>query len=283
MARVRPARPADFSAFVRLFPELGVDDPIPSETRFSREMCPSTLVAEADGPAETGDGGPGGPGAPPEIVGYVFFQVLADTLYVRNLVTAPAARRHGVGRALLSGAAAIGRARGCSAWKLNVKPDNVAAIGLYEKLGMRKAHRSLALRLPWRATDGVTPIATRPVEPSDDAALERLGDLDAGLIDAQRRRGGRLAVGCVDGAGQWSGLAVFDPAFPGAYPFFVVRAEDALPLLAALRPHALPGDHLNVVVEHRPDVARAIVDAGAAVRLEIDSMHGQLPGAAPAT
>lgn len=73
--RVRPAAAADYPTFVRLFPELGVDDAIMAETRFATEIVPTALVAELDTQ--------GGRAA----VGYAHFQIMRDVAYVRHLMT----------------------------------------------------------------------------------------------------------------------------------------------------------------------------------------------------
>ena len=122
--RIRPAQRADHAAFVRLFPELAVDDPVLDEEGFTALLAPSTLVMEN---GEDPD--------PKRVTGYAYFQIMKDTAYVRNIVTAPEARRKGVGRALMAAVAARAREAGCTTWCLNVKPENVAAISLYESTG----------------------------------------------------------------------------------------------------------------------------------------------------
>jgi N-acetylglutamate synthase-like GNAT family acetyltransferase len=83
----RPARPDDHAAFERLFPELAVEDPVMGKERFVAELVPSTLIVERD---------------PGEIVGYAYFQIIGDLAYVRHVVTAPEARKSGVGRVLMA-------------------------------------------------------------------------------------------------------------------------------------------------------------------------------------
>ena len=68
LLRVRPARPADHAAFVRLFPELAVDDPTLDEAQFVQKVMPETVVLEA---AEGPD--------PTRMVGYAFFQIMKST------------------------------------------------------------------------------------------------------------------------------------------------------------------------------------------------------------
>ena len=255
----RPATPADYEAFSGLFPELAVDDPVPDRTKFEVGMMATTLVAEENG----------------EILGYVFFQVLRTTVYVRNIVTAPEARKRGVGRQLMTAVAGVARGAGCTTWALNVKPDNVAALALYTGLGLRVTNRAWPLKLPWSVVAGVAPLPLRDVPPEEDDAVERLTEQEEGLFEAQRKRGRRILG--FSGASRWGGVAVFDPGFPGAFPFWVERAEDALPFVAALRPLAPSSDRVMIAVEGREDVAKRLTSAGGTLRFLIDQMKGPLP------
>lgn len=246
---IRPARPSDHPHFLRLFPELGVDDPLPSAEKFERELMPTTILAEANG----------------AVAGYAYFQRLGDTTYVRHVATAPTHRRQGIGTALLAairGMFATGR------WCLNVKTDNTAAIALYEGQGLRQTFRSWPMRLEWAMLDGVVPATTRPVIEDDDARLTSTFDLVPGQL-ADARAKGRVAVAS-DKA-----VTIFDPDFPGAYPFRAKDGAAALAFLAALRAFA-KHDFIQVVVEGQPFVRDALVEAGANVRFEIVHMSAPL-------
>src|SRR6185369_15814645 len=109
---------ADHGVMASLFPELGVDDPVPDLERWRREMVADTLIAEEQG----------------RPVGYLYLQALRETGHVRHVVVSPEARGEGVGRALMAAAAERFRAAGAREWALNVKPDNVPAVRLYESL-----------------------------------------------------------------------------------------------------------------------------------------------------
>jgi hypothetical protein len=63
MPVARAAAAADHATFARLFPELGVDDPLPTPDQFTARMVPRTLILE--------DGG--------DAVGYGFWQVYGRT------------------------------------------------------------------------------------------------------------------------------------------------------------------------------------------------------------
>src|SRR4051794_22065087 len=133
---VRSARSEDYAVFLRLFPELGVEDRVAEPDRWEREMMGTTLICEdVDGQA----------------LGYAFFQHITDTAYVRHLVTAPGARRRGVGRAILADILERARAASppCTTWCLNVKPENTAAVALYESMGLVRQYPMKALRVAW--------------------------------------------------------------------------------------------------------------------------------------
>ncbi len=55
---IRRASPDDYPAFARLFPELLVDDPVPSQDTWSTALAPSTWIAARDS----------------EVLGYCFFR-----------------------------------------------------------------------------------------------------------------------------------------------------------------------------------------------------------------
>jgi GNAT superfamily N-acetyltransferase len=265
MTEIRAAEPRDYEAYVRLFRELGVDDPIPGRDHFTSELGPGLLVYERGG----------------DVVGYTAFHKLAVAGHVRNLAVAPEARRCGVGRALMEAAAAWLRAQGAVEWHLNVKIDNAAAIGLYESLGMIVEHRSTFLRLPWAYVDKL-PAATGElvasrVDPSDDDELERAFGLLSGRLAMGRNRPQRVFIQLRDASCAPTGVARFDPDHPGAYPFCVARPEHARALLEALRPYARPQDAwLGVAVEDDAALTDTLVAAGAEIRIQLLHYHGVL-------
>jgi GNAT superfamily N-acetyltransferase len=263
---VRRATADDYATYRELFRELDIDDPIPSAERFARDLAPRILFYERDGRA----------------IGYVAHHVLARDGYIGNLVVAPHARGARIGEALMHAAAADLRAWGASErWHLNVKAGNASAIRLYERVGMRPAYPSVALRLAWADAERM-PIAAgvtaSPVVPEDDGDLERaLGVLD-GQLPVIRGRPGRVLLQLRGTHGEPAGVACFDPAFPGAFPFAVARPALAGALLRAIRPHARPGDtQVNLVVEHHDELVGALIAAGAEVRLRLLHYIGPLP------
>lgn len=77
--------------------------------------------------------GPGG-----AVVGYIVFWIVHDEVHVLNVATALAARRRGVGRALMEASEEEGRRHGARLSTLEVRRSNEAAIALYLALGYRR-------------------------------------------------------------------------------------------------------------------------------------------------
>jgi ribosomal protein S18 acetylase RimI-like enzyme len=262
---IRAARPDDYSSFARLFPELAVDDPTPSRERWLAELAATTLIAErAQQP-----------------VGYAYFQLLDGIGYVRNVVSAPEARRTGVGAALMLAIADHLRKKGAKAWCLNVKPRNLPAVRLYEKLGMKRIHASVALQISWQDVAALPPAPAdahhASIAADDDGALEAALKLPGGLL-AQLRSQGRVLLKLERSVSREPlGLAAFDPQFPGAFPFRLTHAEYAPALLCPLREHALPEhDFLRLVIEDDAALVAALKAAGATVHLEFVHYRGPL-------
>lgn len=273
---LRPATADDYAGFAALFPELGVDDPVPDEPRWRARFLPGTWVAARDG----------------ALVGYVFFEILAGVGYVRNVVVGPRARGLGIGRALMGVAAAAMRAAGCATWRLNVMPTNAPAIGLYRALGMERRHASAALVIPWdrvEALAGEAGVSTRAIAAAERAAIEARFELPRGQLDHLAAAASvRLVRLCpTDGDTPDTpddlglGFAAFDVDFPGCFPFRVARPTLARPLLEGLRPLARP-EHasVGVVAEGDEALVELLLAAGARIRFRFVHMVGDLPGAA---
>jgi ribosomal protein S18 acetylase RimI-like enzyme len=262
MVQVRAATADDHEAYARLFPELGVDDPLPSRSRFADEVVPRALVATEGG----------------VVVGYATYEVLAELGYVRNLVTDPAHRRRGVGRALMEELRRKFVGAGATGWCLNVKPDNIAAIALYERFGMRRAYLAQILRVPAAVPLAVPPADLRlvAVEPDEDEAVEAALALPRGQLASARARGGRQVLQLRRGSAPL-GVAVFAPHIPGAFPFRVVDPALGPALLAHLRQLAPPGSpYVQVVVEDAPALRDVLLGLGAGLYLETVHMTGPL-------
>jgi ribosomal protein S18 acetylase RimI-like enzyme len=258
---IREATVADYEAYARLLPELGTGDPVPSRERFAA-LCDRTLVATEDD----------------AIVGYALFEVLAEVGYIRNLVTDPAQRRHGIGRALMEAMRARFAGAGAHLWCLNVRPTNRPAIELYERCGLAAAYRSTMLRMP-RPVPAVAPVADlayTPVAPDDDHEVEVATGLLRGQLASARAKPGRMVLQ-LRHRDALRGVAVFDPAFRGAFPFRVLDpalGPAAVELLRALAPPGSP--HVQCGVEDDDALRDRLLAAGAQVHLEILHMRGPL-------
>ena len=250
---IRSARDDDYAAFASLFPELQIDDPVPSRERWSDELRHDTLVADIGG----------------GIHGYINFYKLAAAGHVRNLVVAPAARGTGVGGELMRSAAAKLKDAGVPEWHLNVKVDNTPAIRLYEKLGMAVEHRSTVVALDWTAIDRLPreDATVLPVDPADDDDIERSLHLIGGRLAMARRRASRTLLQLRDAGCAPVGIAVFDPEV-GASPFRVARPALAQPLIAAFRRYATKPT-IQLVIEDDDALADQLVAAGATVKLRL--------------
>lgn len=267
---IRPATPADYDVYAQLAPELGTGDPILTRERFVADLLATTWIAE-DASGRAG----------PRALGYANVQVLRDALWVRHLVTAPDARRRGIARAILLAMQEHARQLGCSEWCLNVAPQNQPARALYASLGLLERYASEVLRMPWSQLDSMpaptdAEVVTRPILADDDEALERAMGLEQGRLAAARALPGRVLVQLA-GDNAPLGLAVFDPQFPGAFPFRAARPELALVLLHALRPHARAGDPwIQLVIEDQPELAGWLRAHGAALHLEMLQLRAAL-------
>lgn len=246
---MRPATAADFALFARLYAELETGDPTPSEARWVKEIAPQTWICDE--------------------AAYIFVQRLDGAAYIRHVATAPEARRRGLGRRMMEHIRAQLRAAGVREWHLNVKPGNQAARALYEAVGMRLAYASTALRLGWEqwASFPAGGVAG-PLHDLDGA--EAAWDLPRGQL-AHARAEGRLLFGAPDHAA----VAVYDPAFPGAFPFRARGLATARALAEAIRPFGKE-DFLNFVTEADPALRDAALAAGALLRMEVLHYQGEI-------
>ena len=73
------------------------------------------------------------------VLGFAVFQLAADEASLCALNVAPAARRKGVGAALLAGALAALKAEGAARCFLEVRAANAPALALYRRLGFAAA------------------------------------------------------------------------------------------------------------------------------------------------
>ncbi len=262
--RIRPACASDHPLVSRLYPELGSGDEVPPLERWIANEMANTTVCERGGAS----------------LGFLHAQVLEGEGYVRQVVADPSARGLGVGRALLGAFAARLRSSGCDRWRLNVEPDNGPAIALYESLGLGRSHEGVAIDFPWEWLDvspaDATGEAIREPRPADFADLERRMALPSGQL-AERASVDSIHLRVI-GAGEPLGLAAFDVAFPGCFPFRADTFPRAVDLLRGLRPLAQTPD-MRIVLEDAPALDAAFVAAGARPHLRFLHMTGTVPPA----
>jgi ribosomal-protein-alanine N-acetyltransferase len=98
------------------------------------------------------------------IAGYICFWILEGELIINNVAIAPAHRRRGLARRLLTHAFDAGRAAGCRMAYLEVRPSNRAALALYAAFGFTVISRrrgyysdnqedALVMRAPLKALE----------------------------------------------------------------------------------------------------------------------------------
>jgi hypothetical protein len=151
-------------------------------------------------------------------------------------------------------------------WRLNVKPDNHSARRLYESMGLTVAYQAVSLRFPW-ASLGRIPAGKASigdVRPERDREIESAFGLPAGQLASARDLNRIMLDASVVGHDDVAGLAVFDPNFPGAFPFRVRDLGALEPLMTAIQVRARPDDvFLGIVVEddaRLADLARLFCD-----------------------
>lgn len=127
---VRAAASADLDALVELEQSAFRGDRL-SRAQYRRHLASPRAAVLAAG--TRGDGLLGS--------AVVFFRRGSALGRLYSIATAPAARGRGIGAALLAAAEHAACARGCRALRLEVRVDNAAAIGLYERAGYRRIGR----------------------------------------------------------------------------------------------------------------------------------------------
>lgn len=257
MLAVRNAIPDDYDAYVPLFRELGVDDPTPPREHFALHMVPRTLVATLDG----------------AVAGYLFYELMDGVGYIRNVASDPARRRMGVGAALMT--AAKERFAGASLWCLNVKEENVAAIALYERFGLRRAYKTFVTRhyagtvLP--SADGYT---IAQLSPDRDAVIEPQFKLLPGQLASARKKPDR-SVMALYREDELLGVAVIMAM--GAFPFRLSDPAHAGPFMTLLRPLAKPdAEFVQFSAEDDDALAAELFRLGCVPSMELLHMSAPL-------
>lgn len=123
--RLRRAASTDLARLVEL--ERASHSHPWSEAQLQRELeSPYSAVLCADDGAGEGT---------PRIEGFIVYWVIHDEMHILDVVTAPSARRRGLGRALMLEAMKDATGRGAVRALLEVRRSNAPAIALYRALG----------------------------------------------------------------------------------------------------------------------------------------------------
>lgn len=267
---IERAQRGDYALFRRLFEELETGDPPTSEADFAEQIVPNMLIARS----------PEG-----DALGYVFSTVYGAACYVRHIVTSPQARKKGVARRLLTKVAAEAANQGARSWELNVKLGNVAAISLYESLGMRSVYETVVLRMRWPDVPA-SPVGFPILEVDAELAreIESQFDMPDGLM-LSHIASTQNVVRAIRQGTTISAVGTFRTGFPGVFPLRAADADQALALLAALRTHAVEivdeerpwrSGGVQLTVEDSPAVVDVLMRAGASEIFRIAHMKGPL-------
>ncbi|MEO6525522.1 MAG: ribosomal protein S18-alanine N-acetyltransferase [Gemmatimonadaceae bacterium] len=128
MVAIRPAARADLGGLVTI-ERASFSDPWSVESFASALTMDRMIVRVAEIPGERAGGDA------PSLVGYVLALVLGEEGEIADLAVAPAARRHGIGRLLMSQVLGDLEARGVASVYLEVRESNTAARALYASHG----------------------------------------------------------------------------------------------------------------------------------------------------
>lgn len=264
--RVRQATVADYDAFVSLFAELKIEDPVPTSERFAADLVPQMIVCELEG----------------AVAGYASFRPLQRTSgHVYNLAVASTARGRRVGSTLMRAVADRFRADGMTEWHLNVKADNGDAIRLYEHLGFVVQYAACQVELAWANVaalpDDPEPTSVAAIGEADLAPIEAAFPLVAARLASSMRRGDRVLRVLRTADGRPVGVAAFSPEQPGSFPFALARPTLARRLCEELAPHRRPSDAIsNYVVEDDTALIDTLVAAGGEIKLQLLHYAGPL-------
>ena len=76
-----------------------------------------------------------------QVIGYAFWQIVADEVHLLKVAVTPAWRRKGLATRLLERCFSASVEQGAKSAHLEVRPSNIAAIELYQKLGFELVGR----------------------------------------------------------------------------------------------------------------------------------------------
>lgn len=265
----RAARPEDYLHFVRLFPELGVAEPPPTESMWLKSFLGGSLFVD-DGDVRAG---------------YARYDILRTCGYVRNIIVDSDYRRQGIGKALMDGCRQRFLNANCTEWRLNVVIDNQPAICLYKDCGFAPLYRSTALVFPVDAVanlpDAPASIRVQPLLETRDSAVEARFGMPDGLLTSLRAHVGDSLLQLVDDSRSppaCVGVARFSPHVPGAFPFRLEWSDIMRPFIEAMLEMTPEGtEAIYLTCEADPELTEELVRAGARVLMQLFHMRGHLP------
>jgi ribosomal-protein-alanine N-acetyltransferase len=76
-----------------------------------------------------------------QVIAYAFLRLVADELHILKIAVSPAWRGKGIATGLLNRCLKRGIEQGATSAHLEVRPTNIPAVGLYEKLGFEVVGR----------------------------------------------------------------------------------------------------------------------------------------------
>jgi ribosomal protein S18 acetylase RimI-like enzyme len=286
--RVRAAVFADYSHFVAMQHVLGLDNDPPDEATWQSRLCPRAFFLVDDDE---------------QIVGYGLGAAYGTRGDVRQVAVAPAWQGQGIGRQIMAIHAERLRAAGCERWGLEVLHDNVRALALYRRVGLRPVRDIYSFRIATAAlwtrvrgpdgsgqgavgSEGLGDIVTTVAESGRFAAIERQLELLPGKLAGLAVRTGIVAHVAYDRAapGRIRGYARFVPDLaPGRGLVFPYRATDELGATAALAALLATASPLPAELEleaRDPFVTAVCRAAGADAVHHLVEMEGPIPSAA---
>ncbi len=264
---LRAATDEDYRWLLHFLPQLQTGDALPDEQQFLTQYRHRLWLFER------GDGGPPS--------GCCIVDALDDTGYVRVVVIDAPQQGKSLGAALMRAIAAFLREKHCTKWCLNVKVANVPAIRLYERVGMRRAYESHALRVPWERAallpSSSAEVSAREIAAHEDAGIEAAWELPKSQLSHWRAMAGQHLLGLFAANGECVGFARANPRHPGVFPFRVRDVGLARALIEAARPLFDTSQPLSVVVEDDLALAEFLLANGAERKMHLAHMRGDIP------
>ncbi|HEY5927683.1 MAG TPA: GNAT family N-acetyltransferase [Kofleriaceae bacterium] len=251
MYQARPARREDHAEYVEFQRQLGVEQPPFEINWWDRHYRAHTFFLET----EHG-----------ELVAYALTIALGLRGDVRQIAVDPQWRGRGIGKELMAIIATRFREAGCSDWRLEVRADNEAAIGLYRSVGMDVIHEIDVLRMSRFAAEqfGATRSGTLRVEdvsPAHDSEIETRYDFGAGQLARWRTARPSSTMLQIRGGALVHYAAALLPDCGLLFPFRANDEDHAAHMIAAVVTRGTPSA-IEVGVVEKP-VAEGLRAAGA--------------------